>query len=124
MTSHAESSVFWPGITPAIHATRHQCSHCNHLTSSQPSAPSTPPIPTVYLFQCLCTDFFSYKGSVYLVYVGHYLNWPVIERSSDGAKGLINSLHHAFATYGIPKELASDGRPKFGATLTKEFLQT
>ena len=124
MMSCPESSVFWPGITSAIHATHQQCSHCNHMAPSQPSAPPTPPTPTIYPFQCVCTDFFSYKAFTYLIYVDCNSNWPVIERSSDGAKGLINSLCHAFATYSVPKELASDGRPKFQATLTNEFLQT
>ena len=29
MISRAESSVFWPGITPAITALRAGCNHCN-----------------------------------------------------------------------------------------------
>ena len=36
----------------------------------------------------------------------------------------MNSLCHAFATYGVPEELALDVGPEFEATLTKEFLQT
>ena len=120
--SHAESSVFWPGITPAICATHQQCNHCSHMAPSQPSAPPTLPTPTVYPFQCICADFFSYKGSTYLIYVDCYSNWPIIERSFDGANGLVNNLCHPLATYGIPEELASDGGPEFEATLTKEFL--
>ena len=61
-------------ITPAIHATHQQCNHCNHMAPSQPSAPPTPPTPTAYLFQCICADFFSYKGFTYLVYVDRYSN--------------------------------------------------
>ena len=68
--------------------------------------------------------FFSYKGFTYLIHVDHYSNWPIIERSSDGTKGLINSLGCAFATCDVPEELATDGGPEFEATLTKEFLQT
>ena len=48
MLARAESSVFWPGITPAIHATRQNCSHCNDMAPSQPSAPPTPPVPSAY----------------------------------------------------------------------------
>ena len=122
MISFAESSVFWPGITPVIHATHQQCNHCNRMAPSQPSAPPTPPTPTVCPFQCVCADFFSCKGFTHLIYVDHCLNWPVIERSSDGANGLVNSLRHAFAPYGVPEELTSDGGPEFEATLTIEFL--
>ena len=81
----------------------------------EPSEPSTPPAPTINilcLFQCVCSDFFSYKGFTYLIYVDHYSNWPVIQRSSDGAEGLVNSLHHAFVTSAIPEKLALNGGPE------------
>ena len=42
MISRAESLIFWPGITPAISATRATCNHCNHIAPSNPSAPPTP----------------------------------------------------------------------------------
>ena len=124
MLARAESSVFWPGITPAIHATRQNCSHCNRMAQSQPSAPPTPPVPSAYPFQCVCCDFFSHKGSTYLIYVDRYSNWPVVERSQDGAKGLVNSLRRAFVTYGIPEELASDGGPEFQSNTLQGFLRT
>ena len=31
MTSKAEASIFWPGITNDIQATRANCSHCNRM---------------------------------------------------------------------------------------------
>ena len=42
MISRAESSIFWPGITPAITSLRTNCSHCNRMAPSQPSAPPMP----------------------------------------------------------------------------------
>ena len=124
MLARAESSVFWPGITPVIHATWQKCSHCNRMAPSQPSASPTPPVPSAYPFQCVCCDFFSHKGSTYLIYVDRYSNWPVVERSQDGAKGLVNSLWRAVVTYGIPEELASDGRPEFQSNTLQGFLCT
>ena len=47
MTARAESSVFWPGITPAIHNTRSRCNHCNqkflqkYIPVVQPTTPTT-----------------------------------------------------------------------------------
>ena len=38
MISRAESSIFCPGITPAITSLRTNCSHCNRMAPSQPSA--------------------------------------------------------------------------------------
>ena len=124
MTARAESSVFWPGITPAIAAVRTNCSDCNRMAPSQPSAPPTPPVLPVYPFQCVCSDFFTYKGNSYLVIVDRYSNWPIIERTTGGADGLIDSLRRSFVTYGIPDELASDGGPEFTSTTTRLFLKT
>ena len=67
-------------------------------------------------------DFFHYKGVNYLVTVDRYSTWPIVERTSGGTPGLINSLSRTFITYGIPDELSSDGGPEFTATATREFL--
>ena len=49
-------------------------------------------------------------------------NWPIVERAQGGSKGLIEVLGRAFATYGIPDELSSDGDPEFVAHTTRSFL--
>jgi len=53
MTSRAEKSVFWPGITQAINYTRLSCNHCNRAAPSNPSAPPVPPTTPEYPFQCV-----------------------------------------------------------------------
>ena len=113
--SRAESSVFWPGITPAITALR--------IAPSNPSAPPTPLMSPYYPFQCVCSDFFQYKWINYLVIVDRYSNWPIVERSSNSAAKLITYLRRIFVTFGVPNELASDGGPEFTATSTRQFLQ-
>ena len=102
MTSKAEASIFWPGITNDIQATRANCPHCNRMAPSQAALPPTPPTLPEYPFQCICADYFHYQGHTYLVIVDRYSNWPIVERAKDGAEGLINTLRHTFATYGIP----------------------
>ena len=124
MLARAESSVFWPGISSDIAATRARCIHCDKMAPSQPSAPPTSPVLPVYPFQCVCADFFTHKGINYLVIVDRYSNWPIIERASNGASGLVDSLRCIFVTYGIPDELASDGGPEFTSTTTCQFLKT
>ena len=52
-----------------------------------------------------------------------YSNWPIVERSSNGAAGLITCLRRTFVTFRIPNEVASDGGPEFTATATRQFLQ-
>jgi hypothetical protein len=64
MIARAETSVFWPGITPTIKAVRLHCNHCNRMAPSQPNAPPTPPVQPEYLFQYICADFFRYKGLI------------------------------------------------------------
>lgn len=123
MLARAESSVFWPGITPAIKEIRARCSACNRIAPSQPSAPPKPPMPPAYPFQCICADYFHHKGLNYLVVVDRYSNWPIVERALDGCKGLITCLRRVFVTFGISDELASDGGPEFTAAATKTFLR-
>ena len=123
MTARAESTVFWPGITPAITALRERCSHCNRMTPSQPSAPPYPPTFPAYPFQCIFADYFHYKGINYLVAVDRYSNWPIIERARDGSAGLIECLRSNFATCGIPDEFATDGGPERIAHSTQQFLK-
>ena len=123
MTSRAESSVFWPGITKDIQSIRDNCSQCHRNAPSNPSAPPTPPTLPVYPFQCICADYFTNKGVSYLVIVDRYSGWPVIERAGNGATGLIDKLRSTFNNFGIPEELASDGGPEFSASTTSRYLR-
>nr|XP_054770397.1 uncharacterized protein LOC129278213 [Lytechinus pictus] len=122
MTARADASVFWPGITPAVRALRAGCTQCNRIAPSNPSAPPAPLISPAFPFQCICADYFHYKGCNYLVIVDRYSNWPVVERSVQGANGLITCLRRVFSTLGIPDELASDGGPEFTAVTSRRFL--
>jgi len=119
MVSRAETSIFWPGITTDIQATRENCSHCNQMALFQHTLPPTPPVLVACPFQCVCADYFYYQGANYLVIVDQYSNCPIVERAQDGSKGLITVLRRIFATYGIPDELSSDGGPDH---TTRSFL--
>ena len=85
-------------------------------------SPNTSTLP-VYPFQCICADYFTYKGVSYLVIVDRYSGWPVIERAGNGATGLIDKLRSTFNNFGIPEELASDGGPEFSASTTSRYLR-
>lgn len=123
MTARAKQSIFWPGISNDIATTRSRCEACNRIAPSQPSAPPAPRMDPLYPFQCICSDYFHYKGHNYLIIVDRYSNWPIVERATDGASGLIACLRRVFSTYGIADELSSDGGPEFTATQTQTFLQ-
>ena len=124
MIAHAESAVFWPGITKSIKERRSRCRQCDVMAPSQPSMPPTTPPTPEYPFQYLCSDFFHYMGKYYLVSVDRYSNWPIVDRAKDGSAGLINCLRRSFVTYGIPEELASDGGPEFTSRSTESFLKS
>ena len=123
MCSQAESSFFWPGMTPAVTEIRARCSSCNRMAPSQPGAPPTPAIQPDYPFQCIAADYFNYLGRNYLVVVDRYSNWPIVEQAANGANGLITALRRTFVTYGISNELTSDGGPEFTAGATRTFLR-
>ena len=123
MIARAESSVFWPGITSDIKRIRASCQQCNRNAPSQPDAPPTPPTIPVYPFQAVCADFFHICGQYYCVIVDRYSNWPIVDKSKEGAAGLITSLRKTFITFGISEELTSDGGPEFSASQTEKFLK-
>ncbi|GFO35678.1 gypsy retrotransposon integrase-like protein 1 [Plakobranchus ocellatus] len=123
MCSRAESSSFWPGMTPAITEMRARCQACNRMAPSQPSAPPTPPISPAYPFQCIVADYFHYRGHTYLVAVDRYSNWPIVEQAARDADGLAAALRRIFVTYGISDELTSDGGPEFTSLTTATFLK-
>ena len=123
MCSRAETSFFWPGMTPAITEMRARCQSCNRMAPSQPNAPPTPPMNPAYPFQCIVADYFHHRGHNYLVAVDRYSNWPIVEEAAHGAAGLIAALRRIFVTYGISDELTSDGGPEFASLATATFLQ-
>ena len=122
MTSRAESSVFWPGITPAIANMRARCRSCNERASSQPHGPPLAAQEPVYPFQCICADYFKYKGCNYVIIVDRYSGWPIVQQSRDGSLGLVKCLRKIFVTYGIADELSSDCGPEFTAEATQRLL--
>ena len=124
MIAKAAASIFWPGITAAIHATRAECESCNRMAPSRAALPPVPPTQAEYPFQCICADYFTHLSRNYLVVVDRYSGWPIVAKAGDGAQGLVSILRETLSTFGIPDELASDGGPEFTSATTTDFLQT
>ena len=91
MTSRTESSVFWPGITPTIANLRTRCRSCNERAPSQPHSPPLAAQEPVFPFQCICADYFKYKGCNYMVVVDRFSGWPIVQQSRDGSSGKMPS---------------------------------
>ena len=115
MQAKADASIFWPGIAADISYHRSSCTPCNVMSPSQASLPPTPPTLPTRPFQSLCADFFHHKGHTYVVIVDRYSGWPIVERSINGAAGLITALRTTFVTFGIPDDITTDGGPEFTA---------
>ena len=60
-------------------------------------------------------------GSNYLIIVDKYSNWSIVQKASNGAKALVNSLREVFLKYAIPDEPMSDGGPEYKADETSKF---
>uniref|UniRef100_A0A0L8HA30 Integrase catalytic domain-containing protein n=1 Tax=Octopus bimaculoides TaxID=37653 RepID=A0A0L8HA30_OCTBM len=70
----------------------------------------------------LDANHFRYCGHHYFVAVDRYSNWPIMEKASNGAAGLIATLCCIFMTYDISDELTSDGGPEFTSRQMVTFL--
>ena len=101
---------------------RARCRSCNERAPSHPHGPPIAAQEPVYPFQCICSDYFTYKGHNYVVIVDRYSGWPIIQQSQNGAEGLVKCLRKIFVTYGIADELSSDGGPEFTAERTQCLL--
>ena len=125
MTLRAQSSVWWPGITPQIKETRDKCKSCHEYAPSQPSAPPLPLPQPDYPFQHVVSDYFQAGGFHYLVIVDRFSGWPTVQfcgSSVGSSKQLQGWLRQYFATYGIPEELSTDGGLTYMAYETQRFL--
>ncbi len=99
MTTRATSSLYWPGITADIAATRNKCAACNSNASSQAAMPPTTPEQPEYPFQHICADFFHHEGAAHLVLVDRYSGWPIVFSATNGAMGLAHTLRDTFAMF-------------------------
>ena len=124
MMARANSSLYWPGMTRDIEATRTNCTECNGNAPSQPKMPPVAPEVTDRPFGSICADYFHHAGSCYLVVVDRYSGWPIVSQATGGAAGLAATLREVFGSFGIPDTITTDGGPEFTAHSTAEFLDS
>ena len=129
MHLQAQSIAFWPGMTNDITNKRNQCHHCNRNAPSQASTPSEPADPPSCPFEHIFADFFDFGGHHYLVAGDRLSGFTEVFHtpkgsSNAGARGLVKCLRKWFATFGVPRQLSSDGGPEFTAEMTSDFLKS
>ena len=79
-------------------------------------------------FECVCMDFFKLEGWQYLVMVDRFSGWCEVKRAkvgtdTAGSRGLITAMRGMFGTFGVPREVSSDGEGPFTADETKDFYE-
>ena len=73
--------------------------------------------------------FFNFAGNHYLVIGDRLSGWTEVfstptGSASSGSKDLIKCLRKCFVTFGVPRELSTDGGPEFKSDLTSRFLKS
>ena len=124
MQMRAQSIVFLPRMTRDIENKRKSCSDCNRNAPSQAILPTDPAQPPSSPFENIYADFFDFGGYHYLVAGDRLSGFSEIFQTpsgtpNSGSVGLIKCLRKWFGTFGVPKELSSDGGPEFAADVTK-----
>ncbi len=127
MIARAKSLIFWPGLSKDIHLMRANCLQCNRNAPSQCKPPHISPIIPTTPFECIFADYFDINGKHYLVAGDRLSGWVEIFSAPHhtqlaGSQGLQSALRTLFATFGVPKQLSSDGGPEFSSTSTITFL--
>ena len=128
MERRAQAIVFWPGMSHDIKRVRAQCSDCNSNAPSQAQLPAEPVSVPSLPFEQVFSDFFAFGGHHYLIVGDRLSGWSEVYSTPSGtsyagSKGLIRCLRSFFTTFGVPKEISSDGGPEFMAEATQYFFR-
>ena len=99
------------------------------MASSQAATPQISSNPPATPFEKIFADYFDYGTCHFLVIGDRFFGWAHVfgtpsETSVAGAAALVGLLGAYFDTFGVPKEISTDGGPEFTAFVTKNFLQT
>ena len=73
------------------------------------------------------SDYFKLHGKYYLIIGDRLSGWTEVLQvhhggETSGSKGLCLALRRVFATFGVPREISSDGGPEYTAAQTSDFL--
>ena len=84
--------------------------------------PNCPPRPSKNF-----ADHFDYAGRHFLIVGDRLSGWSNVFGTPagsivTGANALLRVLRSYFATFGVPKEISSDGAPEFTAFVAQDFM--
>ena len=127
MKARASTCIFWPGIGSDIEKKRLSCATCDVIAPSQRRLPPQVPALPTSPFEAVCSDYFDLKGKCYLVTIDRFSGWPDVRQAEKGkefgAEGLMRICRDLFATFGVPREMSTDGASQFTSRAFQKFIK-
>ena len=127
MNERAKVEVYWPNITNDIQNIRDSCRDCSRIAPTQPKLPPYEPMIPSTPFEAIACDYFLFMGWYYLIAADRLSGWTEVSKirqgtDESGSAGLCTALQKLFSTFGVPREVSSDGGPEFSAKNTEAFF--
>ena len=125
MQMRSQAIVFCPGMTHDIYQKSQRCYDYNRNAPSRLALPSEPAVPLSSPFEQIFADFLNFGCIHCLVASDRLSGFTEVFSTPSGSsiarsQGLIKCL--CFGTFGVPKQLSSDGGPEYIADSTSKFL--
>jgi hypothetical protein len=92
MRLRAKRNMFWLNLARDIATKRTSCIPCDETAPSQSPEPPRTPIHPEYLFQHICSDFFSLQGHNFCLLVDRFSNWLQVFTGKANASTALASL--------------------------------
>ena len=119
----ARTSFFWPSMSKEIEDIVRECDMCQKHQKMQQKEPLMSHDCGPEPFYKVGIDLFSFYGHKYLVIIDYYSNYPeVCYLKDETAQTVIQKMKAAFARFGIPKQVITDGAPQFTGREFREFV--
>ena len=122
--ARARYSVWWPGISTALHDYIRSCEECCKRRYLPPEPLQPTPLPSLPWSQVGC-DLCEVDGKQYLVTVDYFSRYIDIQRlHTVTSSSVITSLKSLFAVHGVPSTVVSDNGPQFSSDAFAQFATT
>ena len=126
MRSRASTSVYWPGINQDIRQTRFNCTACDNIAPRRAQEPLQLKPLNQYPFKDICADGFEINGVHYVAIVDRFSGLILLYhiKNSLTSQDLIRIFRSIFTSYGVSKNLYTDGGLPFQSKEIHFFCMT
>lgn len=110
--AHAWATMYWPGLSEAVHRQVESCIPCQEQLLANHKEPLLPhPVPD-RPWEKIAADVFHLKGKPFLLIVDYYSKYPEVLQLTDmTALSIIQKFKAVFTRHGIPDTLIADHVP-------------